>query len=470
MITQRLNYKTPVFLLLSLIMLQDLVWITKVHAGACNTKESGNKKPTSPPKIPLSGELLIAQLKEDDYQSDFLQQLIAQGADVNYEDGHHLTPLAYAIQNNHIEAVSLLLDSGVNPDCTVDRRARRSPMTALTYAAHYGRTEIIEVLINRGANLSQLNGEALINQVLKADNPRDRLQQLIAQGANVNYRSENKGGYSSLTLAIRDNHIEIASLLLQAGANPNEMIGPHETDDWVSVLDFATQMERTEIIEELINRGAKLSQLNGEALINQLLKADNPRDRLQQLIAQGANVNYRQGTQNLPSLAHAIRDNHIEIASLLLQAGADPNGKIPRSNLGYLSFLEYAAQKGRTEIIKELIKRDAKVSRHEGKLVLRNGDRYSGKLFALVLALENNHHGIFKLLLENGYLPDEGIRFNFTLNETANLALSELLLERRTEYQSEVRNRLKAHFECEGQQVGQNIIPKEVVEIIGSYL
>lgn len=382
MITQRLSYKTAVFLLISFIVFQNLEWMHSVHAGACNTKEGKSEKPrpSLKPTLPedkptLTRELLISQLKEPRCESDFLAQLISQGADVNYEDGHRRTPLAYAILNNHIEAVALLLDSGVNVNCTVDRNDRSAPMTAVVYAASHRRNEILGELIKRGAKLSQLNGVALVDQLLTADNPGDQLQRLVSQGADVNYRRPN-----------------------------------HSQD-----------------VNEYLNEST--------------------------------------------SLAYAILDNQIEIASLLLHAGANPNElKHTPTYQGDTSLLELAAVLGRTEILEELIKQGAKLSRSVKNQHLRHGAYYSGKFLALALALENHHDASARLLLVNGCSPDESIRSNSTLSDRVNSVLSELAREKQAKFKSEMRKTIREFFECEGQQAGQDIIPKDVVTIIESYL
>ena len=61
----------------------------------------------------ISQQLIMAV--EDNNKSEVLR-LIAQGADVNYEGGGHMTPMKQALKNGNIEMIRLLESYGAeNP-------------------------------------------------------------------------------------------------------------------------------------------------------------------------------------------------------------------------------------------------------------------------------------------------------------------------------------------------------------------
>lgn len=61
----------------------------------------------------ISQQLIMAV--EDNNKSEVLR-LIAQGADVNYEGGGHMTPMKQAIENRNMEMIQLLESYGAkNP-------------------------------------------------------------------------------------------------------------------------------------------------------------------------------------------------------------------------------------------------------------------------------------------------------------------------------------------------------------------
>lgn len=57
----------------------------------------------------ISQQLIMAV--EDNNKSEVLR-LIAQGADVNYEGGGHMTPMKQAIENRNMEMIQLLESYG----------------------------------------------------------------------------------------------------------------------------------------------------------------------------------------------------------------------------------------------------------------------------------------------------------------------------------------------------------------------
>jgi len=84
-----------------------------------------------------------------------VKQHIADGADVNAENQHGLTPLEAATAGGHKEIVDLLIANGANVNAKYDFR------TPLHEAALAGHKETVELLIAKGANVNvkMKNGE-----------------------------------------------------------------------------------------------------------------------------------------------------------------------------------------------------------------------------------------------------------------------------------------------------------------------
>ncbi len=77
-----------------------------------------------------------------------IRDLIAHGADPNQAAGNnHWSPLLHAIHKNQIRSVEALLDGGAD----VNRRSGDG-ITPLMMAAGYGYTDIVQLLLRRGAN------------------------------------------------------------------------------------------------------------------------------------------------------------------------------------------------------------------------------------------------------------------------------------------------------------------------------
>ncbi len=111
---------------------------------------------------------------------DEVSLLLANGANVNFEDFFGVTALIYACQEGHLDIVSLLLDNGAN----VNSKDSKG-LTALIYACKEGHLGIVSLLLENGANVN----------------------------------SEDFFRVSALIYACKGGYIEIVSLLLANGAN-----------------------------------------------------------------------------------------------------------------------------------------------------------------------------------------------------------------------------------------------------------
>jgi uncharacterized protein len=182
---------------------------------------------------------------------DTIKELLKAGADPNSLTSNGISPLSLAIANGSPDMVSLLLEAGVNPNALepsgetmlmtaaavgvpgsvaaliehgaeVDMRDKTFSQTALMIASREGHTEVVKMLIGHGAdpNASTPVGPAppfiAPNSVpgfgfgvgiLRGGVPADRGR-----------REPAPGGMTPLHYAARHNHIDVARVLLDAGA------------------------------------------------------------------------------------------------------------------------------------------------------------------------------------------------------------------------------------------------------------
>lgn len=126
-----------------------------------------------------------------------VRRLIEQGADINAADGGGITPLLMSIRHNTLEVAKELIRLGAALDYAVpDNKA-----TYLHWALSCKATDIAKLLIEAGAPIDEKDRDGwtpLWFTVRKG--PSDVMEMLLKRGANVNW--PNPTGETPLDVAI----------------------------------------------------------------------------------------------------------------------------------------------------------------------------------------------------------------------------------------------------------------------------
>ena len=133
------------------------------------------------------------------------------------------TALLRASENGHTEIVEMLLEKGANVNAV-----QTNGITALMRASEKGHTETVERLLEKGAkvNAVQTNGMTALIWASRYGNLKT-VEMLLNYGAKVN--AESNYGQTALHTASQNGHTDIVIYLLQNGAdvNPIVMNMPH---------------------------------------------------------------------------------------------------------------------------------------------------------------------------------------------------------------------------------------------------
>ena len=145
---------------------------------------------------------------------------------------------------------------------------------------------------------------------------------LVSRGANPGLAQAGPAGtyysnYSPLMLAVQAGNSETATALIAKGANVNQAIAVGKST--VTVLQLAAKNPNIAMVKLLLSKGVNVTESHG---------------------------------QTVSCLVDSVDSGNIEIAKVLLAAGADPKASIAYGRTGQrMTPLKAAQQKGRQDFV-----------------------------------------------------------------------------------------------------------------------
>lgn len=312
---------------------------------------------------------LLAAIKNG--HTEVVKELLQKEADPNYKEYRDQSPLLTAAIAGNLEIFKELIQKGA--DITETDSYNKS--TPLIEAARYGRTEILHELLsfpqitqyekNRGLRIAAANGdvkavEALLKAYDNIDHINDRKETILMQAAT-------------------NGHLDVVKKLLETERTANYINSKDFIDQ--SALFKAVENGHTLVVKELL----EIPNIEIDASYHNIAAQKGHLDILKQLLE----------VQNNKSiitlcLESAITHNHLAIVKELLLNPNNINKITERkqSKLAIRGLLD-AAQKGRKEIVKELLHAGADPN-------IQDYDKNT----PLILAARYGHTDVVKLLLE----------------------------------------------------------------------
>jgi ankyrin repeat protein len=150
---------------------------------------------------------------------ELVHQLLKAGARVNVVNALGVTPLSLACTNGSAEAVSALVNAGADVGA-----ARPTGETPLMTCARSGNAAAVQALVARGANVAArepVQGQTALMWAA-AQNHGEVVRLLIEAGAEVRGRTSTATGFTPLLFAAREGAAEAARILLAKGAPVDE--------------------------------------------------------------------------------------------------------------------------------------------------------------------------------------------------------------------------------------------------------
>lgn len=331
-----------------------------------------------------------------------MRVLISEVEDINAYERAHQPVIWYAASIGELDLVNLAIERGAILDDP--ERYRVSP---LYEAVGKGRVNVVMRLAQAGANV-HASDHRDVNALMVATEVGDAamVEALLELGADVNL-----GNYAgtALTIAIREQNLEIARQLLDAGAELTPILGRHPVL-WAYFKEDRKLLDLIASRPSLLN--AKLDEIDPPLF--QLFN-NCEHDRFRELLELGATPNItNQRGQLLVNYVLIINfsrcsgfdEARADLISLMIDQGLDLNAADERGNPVVLVALNYK----RTDSARRLVAAGAPITGTHGIRTFP------------ILAAANGANDLIDIALEGGIditLSSEGMNRSTPLYEAA---------------------------------------------------
>ena len=261
--------------------------------------------------------------------------IIDHGANMDKSTELGWTPLHCAAHSWHPRVVELLGSNGAN--CKAVTSKEDGARTAIHLALlKPGRTRCISRLIAHGVSIDQPDGagNTPLHWATQHGLP-DSVEWLISKKANLESRTSESSRMTPLHTAARIGRLEIARVLLDAGANKEAAM---ELPSGKTALHIATEENYTDLVKDLLYRKANVDPVykNLSMEVLPIFRGTGPPD--------------------ITPLIMATENGNLDIMDMLLDAGADVEGK----NAYYkLRPLFIAVKQGNHEAVRKILNYNA---------------------------------------------------------------------------------------------------------------
>jgi len=312
--------------------------------------------------------------------TDALKFLAGKGADINAENNSGYTPAGFAAQAGNIENVKCLAKLGAD----VSKREKRG-LSLMDNAVLAGKTEVIKCLASLKVNVNDCGGNGWTSLHWAAvTGQTESIKCLIELGANIEARNTaddtpilmaaGKGQIQSikclvslgadikteagliLGLTAAEGQVESIKCLVSLGADVNAVV---QNGNGKTAIFFAAGAGQISCMECLISLGAHITATDDDGQTAMAFAitfgedGDDIAGAVRLLLAKGQNANAI-AKNGRSALHQAARRGDVEIAKLLVSAGANANTKDNEDNEGKTP-LDSANENGNTALAQYLM-------------------------------------------------------------------------------------------------------------------
>lgn len=347
--------------------------------------------------------------------------LLERGADPEHKDKDGMTPLLLASYEGHEEVVEHLLEAGADVDESAG--AYPSAITPLLAAAAMGHAGTVNRMLFWGAAVDGIDGEGRTALCLAAAKGSiEVVRALLDRGLDENHKDDL--GWTPLHTAACEGHKNICAVLTEQGS----MARVSELDvEGRTPLILAAQEGHCSTVRLLLERKSPIDHraYDGHSALS-AAALQGHREVVELLLRRGADTDVRDA-EGRPLLYLLILEGCLDLATLLIEKGGVP---LESRDAEGRTALHVAAWQGDLDGIELLLRHgaDPNALDSEGRPALHSvawrGHLDAGRLLlrargikvdlackkqgatALSIAAQEGHTEIVTMLLENGAEPD----------------------------------------------------------------
>ena len=241
---------------------------------------SGEKENLEPNQhkhtIEETSELIILSVTNGEL--DQLEKLIKNNSIINKPSKIGITPLIAAIKAGKIEVIQYLIEKGA------DVNQASMGLTPLASGIYKNDIRSVKLLLNSGADPNKKSHDHSPLTFAILNNNKQIINELIIYKANVNGK-DSFDGMTELMKACLSKDASIVQLLISSGADLNAKVKGKD----ISVLGFASMVSNDKIIKILIDNNAIFNQTEkSKALCLSIIR--NNKSTNKYLISKGAKI------------------------------------------------------------------------------------------------------------------------------------------------------------------------------------
>ncbi|XP_069464463.1 ankyrin repeat and SOCS box protein 3 [Ambystoma mexicanum] len=294
--------------------------------------------------------------------------------------------VGHAARSGNIKCLQRLIKRG----CSVDVPDNRGWMP-IHEAAFHNSTKCLRLLIQTASSKTYIKSKTFEGETALHLSARrggvECTKILLQAGADPNELTNEET--TPLFVAVENKHSDVVQLLLRHGASVN---GSHSCSGWNS-LHQASYEASTDIMKLLLDQGVDKECQDDFGITPLFIAAQYGKvESIRLLLSHGANVNCQAKDKATPLFITA-QEGHYNCAELLLSQGADPN--LYCNEERWQLPIHAAAQMGRTNILDLLV-----------RVTDRTCDTGEGKVSPVYSAVYGGKEECLEMLLKEGYSAD----------------------------------------------------------------